>query len=253
MNIEVPRDWWKGDIFGENYLTGDSRTLSPEVTQAEIDFYRQLVPIFPGAKVLEDFGGFGRLSHCWGNEVEATALDFSQFLVEHGKKLSKGEGIPVRMIQGDARRTHLEGEQFNGVTVAGNPLGYGSAEDDMTALREARRLLVSGGWLLVDAVNGEHMRKNFAPFSRHVNGECTITRTRELTSGGKLLSREVISNGQGAVVSDEVYGIQTRSPRDFSELVQAAGFCDVQIYVGFSSVTGERILIDNRIVVVARK
>lgn len=97
MNFQVSNDWWK-NVFDEVYLQTDARSVcNQDLTCQEVDFLEHALNLNADSDkdipILDLCGGQGRhaleLSRRGFNNV--TVLDYSEYLIEQGKKNSQGE------------------------------------------------------------------------------------------------------------------------------------------------------------------
>lgn len=101
-----------------------------------------------------------------------TVLDYSEFLINLGRERARREGLNTKFIRRDARNTSLPDQRHQFIIIMANSFGYFIDErEDEKILREAFRLLISGGSLLLDLTNMEYVIKNFSPQSWHEANE----------------------------------------------------------------------------------
>ncbi len=258
MTIDVDPDWWKR-LFDEVYLVTDARSVDDQaVTCREIDAFLAMVPMQPHQRVLDLCGGHGRhaIELCRRGFKACTVLDYSQALLAVGARTAAAGDYRVTFVQGDARDTGLRGKTFDHVLILGNSLGYLLDPDaDLKILRESRRLLKSGGWLLLDVTDGGAARTELAPRAWHEIGDDTVVcREREI-SGGRIHAREMVLSKTGGMIRDSTYGIQLYRAADLTTLAARAGFEAVRVRTGASAVepgtdTG---CMNHRVVVTAHK
>jgi len=258
MSIEVKSDWWK-TLFDEIYLIADARSVcNEELTAREIDLISGLIPIQPGQNILDLCGGHGRhaLELCRRGFAHCTVLDFSQTLLNIGARHASQSNLSVTFVQGDARNIQLPSAGYHHVLILGNSLGYaGEPGDDLQIIREAHRLLVEGGWILIDVADGRAVQEHFNPNAWHEIGDDVVVCRRRELQAGVLRAREMVLKKKSGLVRDQTYGILLYSSEELIRLVLAAGFGDVQAQRNFSSDQGDEDLgfMNHRMVVTARK
>lgn len=257
MNITVDADWWQ-TLFDDVYLLTDARSVCDnELTSREMDAFCAQVPMQPDDRILDLCGGHGRHSlelarrgfrHC-------VVMDYSQALVDKGRAQAARSGLPVRFVQGDARRTALEADAFDHVLILGNSMGYLPGEDaDLEIFAECRRLLKPGGWLLVDVTDGRVVKERFSPTAWHEIGEdIVVCREREM-NGDVICVREMVLSKTDGMVRDRTYRVRLYGQRAMQHLVAAAGFSDVAIHREFAphSRAGDYGCMNHRMLVTAR-
>ncbi len=259
MKIEVNPDWWK-TLFDEVYLLTDARSVCDEqITQREIDLLCQILPMQSRDRILDLCGGQGRHSIELARRgyTYCTVLDYSETLLEHGRRLSSEAGLNIEFVQGDATATGLPTASFEYVLVLGNSLGYLPDDSaDLRILEEALRLLTPGGWLLVDVTDGAVVRERFNPNAWHeIEDKIVVCRQRELAENC-IRAREVVICKENGLVRDQSYAIRTYRHEDLLQLVSQAGFVDVRIsgeVAGQNLVNQDYGFMNHRLMVTARK
>jgi len=258
MSIDVDPDWWK-TLFDEIYLITDARSVNDdEITRQEIDIFSSLIPIQQNESILDLCGGHGRhaLELCRRGFVNCTVLDYSQSLVHIGTRNAKERQYPIRFMQGDARHTSLPDETFANVLILGNSLGYiMEPEADLKILEESRRLLKPRGWLLLDVSNGEVARTKLAPQAWHeIGDDVVVCRQREVKSG-RICAREMVLSKRKGLVRDQTYCIQMYDADELADLVNRAGFSEVNVHAEPSVMNAEEDIgcMNHRLVAVARR
>lgn len=235
--IEVDPDWWKG-FFDEMYLVTDARSISDqELTNREVSFLEEVLRLKKSDRILDLCGGHGRHSLELGRRgyKDLTVLDYSQYLLETGRRGADGEGLEVKFCRGDARSTGLKGEDYSVVILMGNSFGYFPDEEgNAQILREIHRLLRRDGRVLLDLTDGEFLINNFHPFSYHTaNEDITIYRLREL-DGALVRAREVVLSKQKGVIKDGTYCERLYDEPRIAHLLDSVGFGEIKIRRNFS-------------------
>ncbi len=258
MTFHVNPDWWK-TLFDEVYLVTDARTVDDdETTRREVDVFSRLLPMAPEDRVLDLCGGHGRhtLELCRRGSRRCTVLDYSEALLRIGAENADRQGYSIRFVQGDARRTRLESESYDHVLLLGNSLGYiTDAEADLLILKESRRLLKPGGWLLLDVTNGEAVRPRLSPNAWHeIGDDVVVCRQREIRDNC-VHAREVALSKERGMIRDATYRIRLYGARELMDLANRAGFREVKVH-SMDETPEPRIdlgCMDHRLLVVARR
>lgn len=258
MTLSVDPDWWK-TLFDDIYLVTDARTVRDDaLTRQEVDIFCDLVPMGPEKRVLDLCGGQGRhaLELTRRGRGVCTVLDYAPVLLAEGNQTAGRHGLSVIFVQGDARATPLAGATFDVVLILGNSLGYSTEKDaDLKILLESRRLLVAGGWLLLDVTDGSAVRQNLAPNAWHeIGDDVVVCRQRELESD-RVCAREMVLSKTRGVIRDRTYSIQIYDPQGLEALVSRAGFVDIEINAHRAVLDNQedRGCMNHRLIVVARK
>ena len=258
MTIEVDPDWWK-TLFDEVYLMTDARSIGDvAITRQEIDIFTSLVPMQPHDRILDLCGGQGRhaLELCRRGFGDCTVLDYSQPLIDIGKRDAADQGCSAQFIQGDARHTSLPPETFDHVLILGNSLGYTTAPDaDLQILQEGLRLLKPHGWLLLDVTDGAAACSTLAPLTWHeIGDDVVVCRQREVRDG-RICAREMVLSKAHGMIRDRTYCIRPYAAEDLTALVYRAGFGRVTVHNDASALKRAEDVgcMNQRLVVSARK
>lgn len=231
MTIHVDPDWWK-TLFDEVYLITDARTVcNDELTCREIDIFCRLIPICQDDRVLDFCGGHGRhsLELYRRGYNNCTVFDHSHALLKVGAKNAEKLKYNIRFLQGDARKTLLEDEQFDHVMILGNSLGYVPDEkSDQSILSESYRVLKQKGWLLLDVTDGNAIRERVLPNAWHEIGEnIVVCRQREVMNDF-VYAREMVLSKEKGLVRDRTYCIRIYEKNYLEELLSAVGFSGIR-------------------------
>ena len=97
----------------------------------------------PGMKILDIAAGTGSSSRPLVDKgAEVTALDFSQGMIEQGRKQNKN----IKFVQGDALKLPFEENSFDVTTIS---FGLRNTSSTKIALKEALRVTKVGGRIVV--------------------------------------------------------------------------------------------------------
>jgi D-alanine-D-alanine ligase len=225
----VKADWWR-DIFNANYLRTDGDVVEdPDITEAEIDAFLELVDVGRDACILDLCCGQGRhlLELARRGFTNLYGVDRSHYLISRAKRVARQQGFVATFREGDARKLRLRENTFDLVYLAGNSFGYfESAEDDIAVLAELRRLLKPAGQLLIDFTDGDFLRDNFEARSwEWIDKDYFVCRERTLSKDNtRLISREVITHTKKGVVADQFYAERLYNADQLGALLAENGF-----------------------------
>jgi D-alanine-D-alanine ligase len=237
VTTKVSDDWWKS-MFDEIYLVTDARSVcDEEITRREVDLICRLIPLHPGQRILDLCGGHGRhsLELCARGFEHCTVVDYSACLIDKAKETAQACNHDLECIQADARDTGFPPEHFDHVLIMGNSLGYipGSVSDK-EIIAEAMRVLRRGGWLLIDVTDGQIVKNTFTPQAWHeIGSDIVVCRQRRL-DGDNLTAREMVLSKENGVVRDCTYGIHLYDATTLGDLVEQAGFRNIELHTDFS-------------------
>lgn len=258
MKIKVDENWWK-DLFDKIYLLTDARSVCDEqLTSREVDFLVKTLNPGKSAQILDLCGGHGRhaLELSRRGFKNVTVLDYSNYLIYRGKKKTEEEKLNTAFIKGDARDTGLHAQSFQFIIIMASSFGYFiNEEENKKILDETFRILMTGGTLLLDLPDREHVLQNFKPTSRHgVNEDITIVREKEL-GNNIIFSRERVLSKKEGCICDRTYCTRLYSPEIISELMHSAGFAAVTCWRNFMNraAEGDFGCMTNRMIVIAKR
>lgn len=229
LERHLPGDWWRS-LFNSLYLKTDGDVVeNDQNTTFDVDMMIKAAGLEVNDHILDLCCGQGR--HCLElarrGFRHVTGLDRSRYLIRLARKRAKKEELGVSFQEGDARKTRLPEASFHCVAMMGNSFGYFEREeDDLDVLRAVKRVLCSGGALVLDIVDGDWMRENFEKRSwEWIDANHFVCRERSLAQDGlRLISREVIVHAEQGVIADQFYAERLYSRQRIHQLLEEAEF-----------------------------
>ena len=258
MRIDVKPDWWK-TLFDDVYLITDARSVCDDaLTRREVDMLCQLLPMAKEDAILDLCGGQGRhsLELARRGYSRCTVLDYSHFLLEHGRSKALDGGLTVHFVQGDAAATGFAGQSYDHVLILGNSLGYmPESVDDLRIMQEVMRLLKPGGRLLIDVTDGAAVRERFTPNAWHEIGDRVVVCRQRQLEEDSIIAREVVICKERGLMRDQTYAIRLFLPGALEALADAAGFVDISGQQGLSAheKAGDYGFMNHRLLVTAMR
>lgn len=229
---KLDRDWW-AKIFDSLYLVTDGDiALNEHLTRREVDVITEVLRIERDDVVLDLCCGNGRhsLELARRGYRNVVGLDYSDELLRVARKRAEEEGLRVRFRQGDARNLPFPSGTFDVVIMMGNSFGYfADPLDDLRVLREVHRVLRPYGKFLIDVADGEYLRRNLERLSvERLQDGLLVIRERELAEHGRrLVTRELVIDGDQRVIADRVYAVRLYDYAALRPLLERAGFTGV--------------------------
>lgn len=140
-------------------------------------------------RVLDLACGAGRhLAALDDRGVRAVGLDLSAPLLAEARAL-----LPdTPLLRGDMRRLPFPADAFQGVTSFFTSFGYFETEDeDRQVVREIRRVVEPGGFLLLDFLNAPRVRAELTPRDVRRIGSGQVIQQRRLLEGGRRVEKRI--------------------------------------------------------------
>ncbi len=251
-------DWWKR-LFDEIYLVTDARSVCDKaLTGREVDFLERALTLQKTWPILDLCGGHGRhsLELTRRGFEDVSVVDYSEFLIDLGRRRSQHEGLDTRFIRCDARDTGLPSERFKVIVIMAGSFGYFIDEgENLKILREAFRLLRSRGKLLLDLPNRDYVLQHFAERTWHEADEDTVVCRQRKLRDDIINSREMVLSKHKGLIRDEVYCVCLYTRERIAGMLASVGFDDIQAQMDFSphSTNGDYGCMTNRMIVIAEK
>ena len=228
--IRVKKDWWK-HFFNHIYLITDARSVcNAELTSQEVDLLEKALNLNKKDSILDLFGGQGRHSIELAKRGyrDLTVFDYSNYLINLGRRLARKKNLKINFYQGDARSTNLENNNYKAVIVMANSFGYFLKEiENLKVLKEINRLLKVKGRLLLDLVNPAYVKDNLNPASWHrIGNNVDVFRKREIKNN-LVKTREIVISKKKGVLRDECYCQRLYDRAKITGMLKKAGFKNI--------------------------
>lgn len=151
-------------------------------------------------RVLDLCCGFGRHTLAFLERgLDAFGMDLSQDLLRRGLAQPEGARLSGRIVRADARRLPYHGASFDAVVNLFSSFGYFGDDGDRAMLDEIARVLATGGLLVMDTMNPEHVRANLVPSSTSTRAGLVLREERRLSEGGHRVHKTVtLSHADGS-------------------------------------------------------
>jgi D-alanine-D-alanine ligase len=222
-------DWWR-TIFTATYLKTDGDVVeNPETTSREVDLFISALGLKPSDRVLDLCCGHGRhLLELWRRGFRSLAgADRSGYLLRVARRRARLAGADILLREADARALPFAPGSFDCVSLMGNSFGYlEDPDDDLSVLREARRVVRGGGLIYLDLADGEWLRRSFEKRSwEWLDRRHLACRERQLSAdASRLVSREIVLHTGRGVLADQVYAERIYSREQIVNFLIVAGF-----------------------------
>ncbi len=235
LERHLPDEWWR-TLFNAVYLSTDGDVVENEAnTKMEINLLASVIDLNKNGRILDLCCGQGRhsieLARRGYNYL--TGIDRSGYLIRLARKRAKAAFLKINFKEGDARRFSLANSSQDCVIMMGNSFGYfDRQEDDVAVLTAIKRVLKSGGQLVLDLTDGDWMKENFEPRSwEWIDKNQFVCRERSLSKNrDRLISREVVVHAERGVIADQFYAERLYSKELICQLLEEVGFHNVAIH-----------------------
>src|SRR5262249_22839496 len=145
-------------------------------TRQEIRGLLQLMPFWPGARILDVPCGFGRHSiELARRGFRVTGVDISPKLLRTARRNAAVRGVQVEFRRADMRELAYR-NRFDAVLNLFTSFGYFGDVGDLWFLRTLRRALRPGGWLILHLINRDWVVRNFRSRERARLGHYSLAR-----------------------------------------------------------------------------
>jgi len=136
----------------------------------------------PAPSVLDVACGAGRHAHAFARAgLSVTANDLSPFLLDRARQQAMDEGLDIEFTLQDMRAIRFD-RQFDLVAQLFSSFGYfETADEDRSVIASVAALLKPNGWYVLDLINPEQLKRNFAPRTERNAGTLSIIEERTLT------------------------------------------------------------------------
>ena len=233
LERHLPIDWWR-TLFNSVYLKTDGDVVENDANTArEVDFLIGAVGLETNDRILDLCCGQGR--HCLElarrGFRHVVGVDRSRYLIRLARRRASTQQLHVSFHEGDARKFRLKQKAFHCVALLGNSFGYfDRMEDDLAVLHAVKRVLASGGSIVLDITDGDWMRDHFEARSwEWIDQEHLVCRERTLsTDQSRLITREVVVHAERGVIVDQFYAERLYSSESIVRLLEQAGFVNVR-------------------------
>jgi ubiquinone/menaquinone biosynthesis C-methylase UbiE len=236
QSASVEQEWDR--FFDDLYLETYASRLAKFDSEGEARAAVELAGCEPGADVLDCPCGYGRHSIPLAEAgYRVVGADRSPAQLEEARRRTGGREWP-RFVQADYRDLPFDDESFDAALNLFSGFGYYGEEADRQAFAEYRRVLRSGGALVLETMHRDRLMSIF----REQDWE-------ELADGGIVFEHRTFDPVAGEVETSE-FRIRTYTATELAAMLSAAGFSEIQFLGGL--LEREPLSPQHRLVAVAR-
>lgn len=187
---------WYEQSFGNDYMTV-YKHRDWEQARKEIKRMSEWLNLRKGAKVLDIGCGMGRHSLALSDMgYRVTGVDLSDTLLEEARRHDTANAVEWK--HGDMRRLPFPDGSFDATVNLFTSFGYFSLEEDnVSVLRNIRRVLRDGGVFLIDFLNPSCVAARLVPYSerRDEKAGVLIEEFRSIADGWVQKEITITDNG----------------------------------------------------------
>jgi SAM-dependent methyltransferase len=192
---------------------------------------REMVPLEPGAEILDVACGWGRHSVALAQSgFRVTGMDLSDTLLRHAASVAERAGVAVEWHRGDMREIPFRG-RFDAVLSLFSSLGYFlSDEEDLRVLRGAHDALRPGGCFVLETMHRDHAVAGYTErdwWETEDGATVWVEREFDAVDG---VSREWTRWRRGSRSGEKFHELRIRSATEWGVLLKSAGLEPVEWY-----------------------
>lgn len=187
---------WTEEYFERGYAQRWGLRAPTDQVRLEAGGLWDLLGLTAASRVIDVGCGHGRHALALAERrADVVGVDSAVALLARARDLSTELRIPVRWIRGDMRRLPLR-SACAGAAILMDAFGFFDTEEEHDAvLREAARVLASGGRLALKVVNGGFVIADFRDSAREERDGVVVAISNTLTLTPPLLTQRISVSG----------------------------------------------------------
>ena len=248
----APNPWYGDDAFWRLF---EPVLFSPQrVARAkeEVDWLEQLLPIGPGASILDLCCGIGRHSlELARRGCHMTGVDRTQAYIEKARDAAAQEGLAADFRVADMRN-HCEPDSYDDVVNLFGSFGYfEDPEDDRRVVANAHASLRPGGLFLIETMGKEILARGFQAndWEEREDGLLLLSEKRITQNWSRVETRWIAIRGTER--AEYRVAIHSYTAVELSSLLTCCGFTELRVYGSLSGIDYNQDA--KRLVVIGRK
>lgn len=250
MDGRASRDGWWRTYFDDVFFHLHEPLFRAAASRREVAAMRELLALPQRARILDAPCGWGRHTSLFAEAGhDAHGSDLSTALLARAER---GGPSPPRYTAADVRALPYADGSFDAVVNVFTSLGlFTDDREDVRALREAYRVLVPGGALLLESMHRDEVICAYAERDRWKLPDGTEVRVRRRFDPVSGISREVLRWRRGADHGEKRHALRLRTATEMDRLLRIARFRRRDYYGDWS---GEPLTHESmHMIVVARR
>ena len=226
MSAHDRAPWWRS-YFDHAFLQLHEPLFDPARSRVEVASMIELLALPVGARVLDLPCGWGRHTLLFAEGgYDAFGADLSLPLLEHAAGDASAAGYARRFAAADVRSLPFRDASFDAVLNVFTSLGlFLDDEQDVLALREARRVLRPGGRLLLESMHRDEVICAYAERDRWTLPDGTEIRMRRRFDPVSGVSHERMRwRTLSGETGEKRHALRLRTATEIDALLTRAGF-----------------------------
>jgi len=221
---------WTREYFERGYAQRWGLPAPSEDVRLQAGSLWNLLQLGPTSRVIDIGCGHGRHALALARSgVDVVGLDFSVALLNRARHLAAELHTQVRWVRGDMRRLPFRAECSNAAILL-DAFGFFDSEAEHEAvLREAGRVLTTGGRLVLKVVNAGPILGAFRATNREERDGVVISISSTLTMDPPRMTQRISVRGPGGQGEYErrqrLYRVE-----ELSVALERAGFAIVGVF-----------------------
>ena len=225
---------WPVAFFDDDYLKIYQPQLTPERTQAEVDFIESALGVPKGAAVLDLACGIGR--HAIGMALRGyrvTGVDFSPHYLELATGAAGRAGVEVEWQRCDMRALGYQ-RAFAAVYSFFTSFGYYTDVENDAVLGRIARALAAGGRFLVDMANRERLltHPQQRSWNQQPDGSLLMEEVSLDLETSRVTSRQILIPPHGGAQTVKTFDLRVYTCAELTALMARHGLGVVAVWGG---------------------
>jgi len=187
---------WTSEYFERGYAQRWGLPAPSDLVRQQVHGLYDMLQLSSTSRVIDIGCGHGRHAIALAERGPAViGLDSTVALLDRARHLAAGLHTPVRWIRGDMRRLPLQ-SACAGAAILMDAFGFFETEEENGAvLREAARVLTTGGRLGLKVVNGGQVLATFRETDREERDGTVVSISRTLTFDPPRMTERISLSG----------------------------------------------------------
>jgi ubiquinone/menaquinone biosynthesis C-methylase UbiE len=239
--------WWR-HYFDDAYFDLHDPLFQASRSRMEVGAMREMLQLPVGARVLDAPCGWGRHTALFAEaSCDTFGADLSFELLQHAPRETG-----ARYAAADIRALPYRDASFDAVVNVYTSLGlFLDDNEDVLALKEARRVLRDGGRFLLESMHRDDVIADYAERDAWELPDGTEVRVRRTFDPVTGISHERMRWRRGNKKGEKRHALKLRTATEIDHLLTAAGFDDIEY---FGEWNGAELRHDSEhVIAVARK